>query len=38
MEIEILTISDIRMALLKSPGVVISGIQEALALMGEASY
>lgn len=38
MEIEILTIGDIRITLLKSPGVVISGIQDALDLMGEASY
>jgi len=38
MEIEILTINGIRLTLLKSPGVVISGLQDALDLMGEASY
>jgi hypothetical protein len=38
MEIEILTIGDMRVTLLKSPGVVISGVQDALDLMGETSY
>jgi len=38
MEIEILTIDRIRITLLKSPGVVISGIDDAIDLMGEASY
>jgi len=38
MEIEILTIGDMRVTLLKSPGVVISGVDDALDLMGEASY